>query len=354
MAPSWLSGSKGSTSVDDLIARKKYAQAVELLRGEFKAGRRDPRVRLQLADVLVLAGRGREAVPILMGLADEFARDGFAAKAISVLKKVQKIEPRRPDVDRQLAALIKQKRDLPPLGSSGTAPAELGFEEIGLSVAAPAPASAAAAPKTERIEPPGLAEFEEAAAILALEKQPAAEAGATAAPIDLSSLGDDLLSVIQNVLEDTAPSARPSGAPEAARSPLFGDFSEEELVAVIGGLQLRTWEPGDVLITEGEPGDSLFVLTGGVVKAFVRNAAGRNALVREMGEGDFFGEVSILRGIPRTATVTAAGRVEALELDRATLDSISATHPGVPSVLQRFYDQRFGSSAEVSARKRGG
>jgi len=122
MAPSWLSGSKGSTSVDDLIARKKYAQAVELLRGEFKAGRRDPRVRLQLADVLVLAGRGREAVPILMGLADEFARDGFAAKAISVLKKVQKIEPRRPDVDRQLAALIKQKRDLPPLGGVRSPP----------------------------------------------------------------------------------------------------------------------------------------------------------------------------------------------------------------------------------------
>jgi len=370
MALSWLSGSRGSTSVDQLIARRKYAQAVELLRAESGRGRRDPRLRLQLADVLVMAGKGREAVPILVGLADEFAREGFAAKAISVLKKVQKIDPRRADVDRQLAALIKQKQsDLPPLGASASS-AEMGFEEIGLAAAvtpalsvpardepaqaAPQPVAAepvAAEPdlvEPDLVEPPGLAEFEKAAAAMAAEPPPE-----QAAPVDLSSLGDELLSVIQSALEEPSPSAASAATPEAARSPLFSDFSEDELVAVIGGLQLRSYEPGDILITEGEAGDSLFVVTSGVVKAFVRDAAGHNAQVREMGEGDFFGEVSILRGGPRTATVSAASRVEALELDRQTLDSICASHARVRDVLQRFHDERFGSSAETSARRGG-
>jgi cAMP-dependent protein kinase regulator len=59
-----------------------------------------------------------------------------------------------------------------------------------------------------------------------------------------------------------------------------------------------------------------------------------------MEEGTFFGEISILSGKPRTATVTAATHCELLELDRSTLDEITKTHPHVQSVLEEFYIQR--------------
>src|SRR5512141_329108 len=101
MALAWFSGQKESLA--DLIARKRYGKAIEVLREQFSDGVRDPRMRLQLADVLVLAGRAREAAPILSALADEFAREGYAAKAIAVLKKVEKIAPGRADVERRLA-----------------------------------------------------------------------------------------------------------------------------------------------------------------------------------------------------------------------------------------------------------
>ncbi|HET8645718.1 MAG TPA: hypothetical protein VFO85_09535, partial [Vicinamibacteria bacterium] len=106
MVLSWFKGKGGPQPVEDLIARRKYDRALELLRLEFEGGRRDPRLRLQLADVLILAGRGKEAVPVLFGLADEFALHGFAAKAISVLKKIEKVQPGRFDVERRLALLI--------------------------------------------------------------------------------------------------------------------------------------------------------------------------------------------------------------------------------------------------------
>lgn len=342
MVLSFFSGGKQGQSVDDLIARKKYAQAVELLRAQFKAGSRESRLRLQLADVLVLAGKGKEAVPILLGLADEFAVDGFAAKAISVLKKVQKIDPGRKDVDRKLAGLIKEKAREQP-ASAPRAASDFGMEEIGMDAA---PVVADAAPPSDVIAPdeagaPGFDDFEKAAAAFAAEPAPAQ---------DPAGLGDDLLGVIQQVLEESRPAPGAAQARPAADSPLFSNFSEEELVAVIAGLELKAFDPGDILITEGEQGDSLFVLTSGVVRAFVRNPAGKSVPVREMNEGAFFGEVSILSGQPRSATVTACTRCETLELDRATLDGICRTHPHVREVLQQFYDQRVKSEQDRRAR----
>jgi len=86
----WFGGAK-EISVEELIARKKYAKAIELLREQFKAGSRDARMRQKLADVLIIAGKGREATPILACLADEHAREGFAAKAIALLKNAVRL-----------------------------------------------------------------------------------------------------------------------------------------------------------------------------------------------------------------------------------------------------------------------
>ena len=87
----------GEATLPELIQRKKYDKAERLLRKEFEAGRRDATLRLQLADVIALAGRGKEAVPIYIGLADEFARAGHAPKAIAILKKIEQAltRPRR-------------------------------------------------------------------------------------------------------------------------------------------------------------------------------------------------------------------------------------------------------------------
>ena len=322
MVLSWLGGSKQPASVSDLIARRKYGKAVDLLMAQFREGSRDPRLRLQLADVLTLQGKGQKAIPILIGVADEFARDGFAAKSIAVLKKIEKAEPGRADVEQRLAGLIKQRQDEPPtLARRLKTLPELGIDEIAFE---PSARDAEASRPVTGEEPEG-AQPEAAQA-----REPAAEAG------ELDFLPD---------LELQEP---PSQGPP--KSPLFSDFSEEELVAVIHGLRLLSYEPGDIILTEGEPGDSLFILTTGFVKAFVRNPAGRHIQVREIPEGDFFGEISILTGKPRTATVTAGAHCELLELDRPTLDAISETHPRVLDVLKDFYKQRANSAQESMAR----
>jgi Cyclic nucleotide-binding domain len=329
---SWLGGGKQPANVSDLIARKKYGKAVDLLMAQFRQGSRDPRLRIQLADVLVLEGKGAKAVPILIGVADEFAREGFAAKAIATLKKIEKIEPGRSDVEQRLAGLIKQRHDAPiTLGARLKTLPELGIDEIGYEPSARD--AEAARPITEGGSP-------------AQPPAPAAEAPVAAREAAPAPTDAELLEFAG--LLDEEDEAAPSEAP--LKSPLFTDFTEEELVAVIHGLRLLSFEPGDIIRTEGEPGDSLFVLTTGFVKAFVRNPAGRHIQVREISEGDFFGEISILTGKPRTATITAGSHCELLELDRPTLDSISKSHPHVLQVLQDFYQQRSNSAQESRAR----
>jgi cAMP-dependent protein kinase regulator len=166
-----------------------------------------------------------------------------------------------------------------------------------------------------------------------------------------------ILDVIQDALQRPVASAaaaspaRPAesgpAAPAFVDSPLFSGFSRDELVAVIKGLRLLTFEPGDIVLTEGDRGDSLYVITTGTLKTFVRDTTqGGQLLMRRLKEGDFFGEISILSGKARSATVTAATHCEMLELDRATLEQITASYPHVRQVLEEFYLARAMNTAE--------
>ncbi len=381
---SWLSGGQ---SLQQLIAAKKWDKAVVQLQAEIKAAPKDSRTRMQLADVLIEAGRGKDAVPILLKLAQEFGTEGSAPRAIAVLKKIERIQPGRSDVQRALAALIKKSAPKQPV-SSGLGDIVRGsdqfeMEEIGLdlrpasiepsdflfqapaALAAPPPST----PEAVKPAPPPKKEEEEVEVedlvmpppktLLEIASTPPPPAPAAPAPPPVQvvqmteaanmiaamndtekGLFEDLLDTIESVLAEAPAAVSPRAATPKISSPLFADFSEADLVAVIQGLELATYGPGDILILEGDPGTSLFVITSGVVRAFVKQADGKNKQVREMGEGSFFGEIAVLSGKPRTATVTAKTPVEALILERKTLDNICKTHPSVRTTLQKFAAER--------------
>jgi hypothetical protein len=307
-------------TVEGLVARKNYAKALELIQAQLDRRPRDDRLRLQQADVLIAAGREKEAATQLMALADEQAADGFAAKAIAILKRIEKIAPGRQDVGDRLAHLIQEKVRHAPAARPAAAgtPPEFGLEEFDPD------AELSLVPPSEVAPPP-----------------------VVAAPVD----ADDLEGL------DYIAAAEPEPAPTEQRAafvstPLFEGFSEQELAAVIRGLKLLTFAPGDILVAEGGPGDSLFILASGSVKAFVRNPKGDYVKVNELGEGAFFGEIAVLTGKPRTATITAAAPCEVLELDRPALDAITATHPRVREILKKFHEQRAQDTVQAMIRKR--
>jgi tetratricopeptide (TPR) repeat protein len=139
------------------------------------------------------------------------------------------------------------------------------------------------------------------------------------------------------------------------KSPLFEMLSPEERSAFVQEMELETHDEGSVIITEGDPGTSMYVIASGEVKVYTRGTAGTIYLAR-LGEGDFFGEVSVLTGKPRTATITASQRTEVLRLDKVKLDGVLSRYPGIRKVLDDFYKKRAEHTVEAmidSLKKKG-
>ncbi len=134
---------------------------------------------------------------------------------------------------------------------------------------------------------------------------------------------------------------------ELAASSLFASFKREALVEVLASTEVRSYAAGDIIVTEGEPGSSLFLIVSGVVKVFTRTDDGINLQLAELGLGDFFGEVSLLTGKPRTATITAHTDVTAIELDRADFETIVKNHPEARTTLEDFYKLRAEKTVEA-------
>jgi hypothetical protein len=102
--------------------------------------------------------------------------------------------------------------------------------------------------------------------------------------------------------------------PEVAllrRVSFFGPLPFATVEHLASVLRPGTYESGDVIIREGDPGESFYLIAAGRARA---SSGGRQ--LSEMGAADSFGEIALLRQIPRTATVTAISRLHAWILDR--------------------------------------
>jgi hypothetical protein len=310
-----------SSAIQDLIAKKNYSKAIEAITAELRKRPKDPRLRMQQADVLILANRNREAIPVLLALADENQQDGYTAKAIAFLKRIEKLEPGRQDVEDRLSHLVQEKVKTTTTASMRAVSAAPAF---------------------------GLEEFDPSQEISLggeATSEPASESDtAVAGAIEMEGL-DSI---------ELEPEPSPTSVSQTAKSflqtPLFEGFEQQELAAIIKGLSFVGCEPGDVLVGEGAPGDSMFIIVSGRAKAYVRDRKGNYMKIKELSDGDFFGEVSVLTGKPRTATITAATEVELLELDKATLDGITQRYPRVREVLQDFQKRRAQEAVEAIIR----
>jgi hypothetical protein len=372
MVLSWFRAAGKTEDVNALMARKDYKGAVGALRAQLQKDPENVFTRQQLADACVAIGDRNLAIGILEKLADDFARDGFAAKSISVLKKIQRLDPGRGSTDQRLAEAIQAKQlddqkrmslqsrpkklesiddFVPPVRTARSAPPppqrppvrEMTPDQ--LDEVTEKPRSLAPESWLERVNAAKMRELEIEVDIEGDDSSISSEAVETAQrERDEVSSGTDLPAVAG--VADTGESAMPKGV----TTPLFRSFSADELVSVIQSFDLRTFEPGDIIVGEGEEGDSLFILTSGVVKAFVKTPRGHHRKVREMHDGDFFGEISFLKGGPRTATITAATQCDLLELNRSAVEELTEKHPNIRETLEEFSTLRAGSDAESAAR----
>jgi cAMP-dependent protein kinase regulator len=258
-----------------------------------------------------MAGNRDQSIAVYSSLAEKYARDGFYAKAIALYKKVLKLDPERRDVHAELARLIEED-------SRTAAPIEERLASRSRPVVAPPVAE-------EAVE----------------QEPPAAEALSFPEPAEM---------------DFDFPAPPPDEEQEQQRrelqaSTLFSSFEEQALEEILSSTSVRSYDEGDIIVTEGEPGSSLFLIVSGEVKVFTRGETGEHLPLAELGAGDFFGEVSLITGKPRTATITAKTTVTAIELEKENVDRIAAKHPKVHTVLEDFYTRRAQETVEAVIRR---
>ena len=150
---------------------------------------------------------------------------------------------------------------------------------------------------------------------------------------------------------EQAANARPS----IGEIPLFSGVPGEELVSVLRHVEPIRLGAGQAAVREGDAGDSLFLVVSGTLAVTTGNGAAAVEIGR-LGPGDFFGEVSLLTGRPRTATVSAVTAAELLRLDRGTVAILRERHPEIEASLAEFHRRRAERTIEalLERRLRGG
>lgn len=125
-----------------------------------------------------------------------------------------------------------------------------------------------------------------------------------------------------------------------ARAGIFQGVSPDAVAALVRQLEPVTFSRGEVVFVEGEPGDTLYIITAGKVKIGRKSADGRDSLITLMGPSDMFGELAIFDPGPRTSTVTALTELKAVRMSRSVLRGWIADRPEIAEQLLRVLARR--------------
>ncbi len=131
--------------------------------------------------------------------------------------------------------------------------------------------------------------------------------------------------------------------------PLFRHLGEEDLRALAALLRERVLAKGTVIVTQGDPGDTLFLIADGQVKVAVFGEDGREVILSVLSEGGFFGEMALLDDEPRSAHVIAMTDASLWQLRRDDFRSRLRASPDLAIAMLRELSRRLRRADETIA-----
>jgi CRP/FNR family cyclic AMP-dependent transcriptional regulator len=109
----------------------------------------------------------------------------------------------------------------------------------------------------------------------------------------------------------------------------FADLEVSELELVASKSDNRLYPKGSVVFHEGDAGDYLLVIVAGRLRVTLFDRDGQETIIKDFGQFECLGEVSLLDGAPRSATVLAIERTEVLRIGRAPFLALLKSHPAI-------------------------
>jgi len=126
---------------------------------------------------------------------------------------------------------------------------------------------------------------------------------------------------------------------EDIKIPLFSELNEDELHEILSSCEVRNYKKDDVIVNEGEKGDSIFFIISGEVGVFKKGES-EHIWLNTLRDGEFFGEFAFFSRQPRQASVIVTQDSEVLGMKRDVLEKISEKYPNIINVLTNFYKVR--------------
>ena len=245
--------------------------------------------RLRVADALLAVGEVQRAAVVYTALARHASHAGYPLRALVAMKILSALEP-------QLGSLLTGIAELYSVRS----------EKVGRGVRI-SPGD------LDRPLPEGLS----------LDNPPPQEQLVEAA----ASLAADVSQI----------SAYPETLPPI---PLFSELPADAFAQVLEALKLVRTRPGDAIITQGDVGQSFFVLARGEVHVTRSDDEGNTHGLAKLGDGSIFGEMALVSATPRSASVVSLTDCDLLEFDRSALSAGASQVGTIAKALDKFMRER--------------
>jgi len=150
--------------------------------------------------------------------------------------------------------------------------------------------------------------------------------------------------LVTHVTPETAYAERERKAAEImglmAKVEIFSPLSATELKKLVERIYVKPYAAGEVPVRQGQPGNSFYIIKSGRVDVVVEKSAGESAVVATLEPGNFFGEMSLLTGAARTASIRVKDDAEFIVIDKENFGSTLTNNPSIAESLSLILSER--------------
>ncbi len=157
---------------------------------------------------------------------------------------------------------------------------------------------------------------------------------------ELDAIVDERMETVESLqpLETSPDTADETFEEESARVKGFPQMPAQSVAG------MKNFEPGEIIIREGDAADKFFIIAKGTVEVYYHQDGDKDTVIARLSDGNYFGEIGLLEGGKRTATVRAATAVTLLVFDRETFGRWISHNPTSKTELRRMAYERRGST----------
>ncbi|MBI5886339.1 MAG: cyclic nucleotide-binding domain-containing protein [Deltaproteobacteria bacterium] len=413
MALDAQTASRVKDKAEDLFSKGKFSEAIETYEKIKAYGVKDPRINLRMGDIARKMGNNAGAVEYYKDAVSNFVKAGFIIKAVAVCKIIISIDPAQQEIQAKLAELYAGPQGAAgEAPAKPTAPIKPEAAAQPGGATAPSAVAPLKLPRVPLFSDFNEVEFLEVVKKVRSKDYPAGsylfregDSGDSIfiisdGGVEVTGQAKDGKTVVLATLTEGAifgeygffsQAKRSTGVKTVSDSTIleltkadlddiisrhqrvsdvlfkfykervvdrlmglsaiFMPMSKEDREEILKRLTLVKAVKGSPIVKEGEMGDTMYLIKNGRVAVWVRDKAGKPLTLKEMCEGDFFGEIALATSRPRVANVSAVEDVELVAFSRPMIKDILIKYPAVKDTLEQVIKERVVDTAKAKERQ---